>query len=413
VPTKRGWTAFGVGAFLWIAARFMGSPDLHMIAAGVIVLPVLAMAFVRWGRVRVDVARHLSSPRVYPGHRVTVTLTVRNEGRSTISFMLLEDALPAALGRPARVVVTGIPSQNAQTVSYSVLCRHRGRFQIGPLSIFVADPFGLARVRVQTTDTSELVVYPMVEDLEPWRLATQGVGAGESAVRYLHRSVAEFYTMREYVTGDDLRRIHWPSVAHTGRLMIRQDESTRRSSAMLFLDNRSGALGGNGSAGFERAVSVTASVGRVLLLAGFTLTLATADAPAAPIGEEGLLELLAGAGPARMHGIGDALGALRASARAESTLAFVGALPQAVEVAAMSRIGTAFGRKLAVLVYPMDPASLAAQAALEYETRASSSRSSLQRSGWDVYLLQPDGRLMDVWQQRNPRRLRAAASSSS
>src|SRR5437899_3317308 len=80
----------------------------------------------------------------------------------------------------------------------------------------------------------------------------------------LHRSAAEFYTMREYVTGDDLRRIHWPSVARTGQLMIRQDESTRRSSALLFLDSRASALGAYGSPGFERAVSVAATLGRAL-----------------------------------------------------------------------------------------------------------------------------------------------------
>ena len=38
--------------------------------------------------------------------------------------------------------------------------------------------------------------------------------------------------------GDDLRRIHWPSVARTGELMIRQDESSRRASGLVFLDNR-------------------------------------------------------------------------------------------------------------------------------------------------------------------------------
>ena len=36
--------------------------------------------------------------------------------------------------------------------------------------------------------------------------------------------------MRGYQEGDDLRRIHWPSVARTGELMIRQDESSKRAS---------------------------------------------------------------------------------------------------------------------------------------------------------------------------------------
>src|ERR1051325_724394 len=131
--------------------------------------------------------------------------------------------------------------------------------------------------------------------------------------------------MREYVTGDDLRRIHWPSVAHTGQLMIRQDEATRRSIATLFLDNRSAALGGNGSPGFEKAVSVTASVGRLLLQAGFAVEFATLDRPSTPVAETRLLEPLCVVGPVRTRGISDALTAIRAAARADSSLAFVAA----------------------------------------------------------------------------------------
>ena len=48
--------------------------------------------------------------------------------------------------------------------------------------------------------------------------------------------------MRQYHEGDDLRRIHWPSVARTGELMIRQDESSQRANGLVFLDSREGTL---------------------------------------------------------------------------------------------------------------------------------------------------------------------------
>src|SRR3989442_8252717 len=194
-----------------------------------------------------------------------------------------------------------------------------------------------------SSTTTELVVYPEVEDLEPWRLGIQGQGSGESAARHLHRSAAEFYTMREYVTGDDLRRIHWPSVARTGHLMIRQDEGTRRSNATLFLDNRSSSLGQDGSPGFERAVSVAATVGRLLAQKGFSLRFARVDAAASPVGETRLLETLASVSPARLKAMSDALVALRASARSDSSLALVTAPPLPIEVQSMLRIGSGFG----------------------------------------------------------------------
>jgi uncharacterized protein (DUF58 family) len=403
MPTKRGWAAFAAGLFLWVASRFMGSPDLHMVAVGLVALPFLAVAFVRWRRVSVDAHRNLSLARVYPRSRVTVSLRVENRSRVTLPFLLLQDAVPPNLGKPARLVITGIPPRNAQTVSYSIVCRHRGRYALGPLTVYFADPFGLARVPITSSTTTELVVYPEVEKIEPWKLGVQGAGAGESAARHLHRSAAEFYTMREYVTGDDLRRIHWPSVARTGRLMIRQDEATRRSAATLFLDNRSGALGANGSPAFERAVSVTASLGRMLMTSGFAVRLAMLDAPTRPVSEESLLEVLASTSPVRTRGLGEALTRLRATSRPDAGLALVAAIPQATELAAMLRAGSPFGKKLAVFVYSHDPSALRPESAAESEGRASAARLSLVRAGWEVYLVKPDGRLNDVWQPRRSR----------
>ena len=413
MPTRRGWAAFAAGFFLWVAARFLGSPDLHMVAVGIIATPFLATLFVQWNRVRLDLHRHISSVRVFPGTRITVTLKVANRGPTTAPFLLMEDALPTTLGKPARLVVTGIPSRNDQTVSYSVIPRHRGRLKIGPLAVFVTDPFGLARVRIQAVAEKEVVVYPEVEEIEAWKLGMQGAGAGDSTVRQLYRSAAEFYTIREYVTGDDLRRIHWPSVAHTGQLMIRQDESTRRSVAALFLDNRSAALGASGSPGFERGVSAAATLGRLLIQAGYALRFASIDLPPALLGETALLERLSQIGSVRTRTIGEALGRLRASAQAESSLVLVSSPLHSAEVGALSRAGTGFGRKLAVFVYPVNPSTIPPTAAVELEGRTQAARSSLQRVGWDVILLQPDGRLADAWHvSRQPRGLRVPASSS-
>jgi uncharacterized protein (DUF58 family) len=413
MPTRRGWSAFAAGLGFWIAARFIGSDDLHMVAVGLTVLPFLAALFVQWNRVRLDIHRHLSAPRVHTGARVVVALDLSNQGSITTPFLLLEDALSPALGKPARLVVAGVPPGSRQRVSYSVVTRHRGRYTIGPLSISISDPFGLARVRMQTSTQNDLIVYPAVEELEAWTLGMQGAGAGESTVRHLFRSAAEFYTMREYVTGDDLRRIHWPSVARTGHLMIRQDESNRRSMATIFLDNRSGAMGVDASPGFEKGVSVAASIGRLLLHEGFAVHLATLDSEPMLVSETVLLETLASVTTVRTAGIGESLTRLRSAARSDTSLALVTAPPQGPELGTMSHIGTGFGRKLVVLVYPVSPSGLPDEARAEMETRASVARGTLLHSGWEVFVMSPDGRLAEVWRSsRRSKKLQVAGSLS-
>ncbi|HXF56692.1 MAG TPA: DUF58 domain-containing protein [Actinomycetota bacterium] len=397
MPTRRGWAVLGAALLLWAAARVVGSQDLHMVAAGLAVLPFLATAFVHWNRVHLTVRRHLSSARVFAGQRVTVTLTVANRGPGTAPFLLLEDTLPPSLGKAARLVTSGIPPRREQVLSYTLACRTRGRYEVGPLTISLTDPFGLARVRMQWGQPSTLVVYPAVERVEAAALTAPGAGNGESRARQLFRSAAEFYALREYVVGDDLRRIHWRSTARMGRLMIRQDEATRRSGATVFLDTRQSALGGLGSASFERAVSAAASVGLALLRAGFAVHLGTVDMPPDPTTEDRLLETLAAITPSRERAITRALTALRGVAAGESTLVLVTGPPSGPELSALSRAGARFGRKVAVLVQPVRPAGLPTADRAELEARVQSARTQLQHARWQVCVLEPDQRLSEVW----------------
>jgi uncharacterized protein (DUF58 family) len=413
VITRRGWAIVATGVALYVASRATGSPNLHMVGFGTLLLPLIAAGFIRWSRQPFTVSRHLAATRGFPGNRVRVDLLIRNEGKRSTSIIFLEDEVPAALGRPARAVVPSIPALNQQTVSYLVSCRRRGRYRLGPVRLWLSDPFGLARVSVDQPGADDLVVYPEVEPLGPWPVAPFGSGTGEAPSHQLFRSGEDFYGMREYVTGDDLRRIHWPSTARGGRLMIRQDEAVRRSSATVLLDTRSAALGTSGSDAFERAVSVAASIAVVFSRGGYSLRLTTPDVPLSPFAEPALLEHLAAVRPSRVAALAPSLTGLKRSAIPDSTLIAVTAPPAGPDVAGIIRAGAVYGLKIAVLVYPHDPASLPPKAQGEMEGRASAARASLVRAGWEVFVLQPSQQLTELWQTRRAKKpLRVGASSS-
>ena len=405
MPTGRGVAVFLAGLGLWVAARLVGSPGMEVVAVGVAALPFVAGGVVRWSHPRFVIRRRLSDIRVDPGTRVTVELEVENRTSSATSFLLVEDQLPPSLGRAARMAVTGIGSREVQTVRYTVLPQTRGRFRIGPLTLDATDPFALTRKRLQFEDRDELIVTPTVEDL---RIPTQpaaGQSFGSSRAMHLFRSGQEYYTMREYQTGDDLRRIHWPSVARTGDLMIRQDESSRRASGIVFLDNRSGGLGKEGTPGFEKAVSVAASIGVLLIREGFRTKVATAGIAPHPIAEDTFLDELSALSDVQVRSLGPALSNLRASAAADASLVFVSAPPEGGELAGVIRAGQGFGPRLAVFVYPHEPRSLPAPRQAEQEARATHARLTFIRAGWDVIVLPPSMPLRDRWHSPSEHRL--------
>ncbi len=404
MPSGRGVVVFAAGAAMWFTARLIGSSGLTVIGFGIAALPFLAAVYAKRGRYRLAARRHMSDVRVAPGTKVTVELEIDNRSSATTSFLLFEDRLPATLGRAARLVLTGIPAHNSQTVRYTLVPQARGRYPIGPLSVDVSDPFALTRIRIEFDERDELLVTPVIEDLIGTASSAFGPNVGLSRARNLFRTGEEFYTMRQYQQGDDLRRLHWPSVARTGELMIRQDESSRRSGALLFLDTRMGGLGQTFSTAFEKAVSAAASVGILMSKGGFSLRLATADSPPVPLTEEGFLDSLTAVQHSSVRSLGPALTRLRSAAGADSTFICVSAPPVASELSSLIRTGAGFGPKLAILIYPADPDSLPPQRQAQLEGRASAARLSLSRSGWDVIVCPPSARLKDLWNSsREPR----------
>ncbi|MGZ5351692.1 MAG: DUF58 domain-containing protein [Actinomycetota bacterium] len=410
MPSGRGVFVFAAGIALWAGGRVLGSPTMHMVAVGLVVLPFGAALFARWSRQRLRIRRRLSDAWVQPGQRVYVELEVENQSTTHTSFLLVEDRLPAALGRSARLVVASLAARDRQRVRYSLVPRQRGRYTLGPLTVDLSDPFALTKLRVEFDEREDLVVAPEVESLAGGPDSPFGVTSGLALAKHLFRTGDEFYTMRPYVEGDDLRRIHWPSVARSGELMIRQDESTRRSTAVLFVDTRDSAVGQTHSPCFEKVISCAASVGILLMRYGFSVKLATTQLPPQRVGEELLLDALAGMGHHTSRALATGLTRLRMVAASDTTLVVVGAPPAPTELASLIRTGATFGPKVGVFVHPTDPDTLPPDRRAQLEGRATQAQMSMSRSGWEVVVLPPSARLREVWHASRNRPLVVSGS---
>jgi uncharacterized protein (DUF58 family) len=402
VLTRRAWAVLGAGILLWVAARVLGSFDLHMVAVGVLSLIPLGALLVRFSRPDVVAVRRLSTRRAFPGTRVRVDLEVHNVGTRRTPTLLVEDQLPRTLGAPVTSAVGEIKPEARERVGYSFVARSRGRYSVGPLTVWATDPFDLIRRRIEIDLQHDLIVYPAVEDLGQHPVATPVGGAGDSSTRQLFRSGEDFYTMRPYEEGDDLRRIHWPSVAKTGELMIRQDEAARRAAAAIFLDTRSSALP---RGAFERAVSAAASVGALYLRAGFRVRFATPERMPVQVDLDSYFDTLAVLKQGRARQLSPTLERLATPVAGGGALVVVTHVPTPPEIAAMTRLAPAAVSRVAVLVRDAAPGTAWAEATRDVE----GARGSLSRAGWDVLILSDDARLGDLW----PRRRRRATAVSS
>ena len=262
--TKRGWALVSGSVILASGARTLGVLELYVLAAGGIGLVAVALVVVLVRRrVVLDGSRHLVPSRVHAGSDSRVELDLRNDGRRRTPVLTLRDIVVPendaddAATRVARFQVAPLRPGQSERAAYRLNAERRGVFRIGPLECVVSDPFGLVSSRSQAAGTAELTVYPRVDVVAPPPLTTgHDPRSGGIHAAFLG-SGDEFYGLREYQVGDDLRQVHWPSTARQDELMIRQQELPWQGRATVLLDVRPAA---HTDESFEDAVSAAASL---------------------------------------------------------------------------------------------------------------------------------------------------------
>ncbi len=283
--TTRGRTFLAGGLTTVLCAILVGQPGLVRVGVLVTALPLLAAVLMARAHYQLALTREVRPTSVMAGQTATVELALTNAGRAPTGFLLLEDTLPFALGTRPRFVVEGIGRGWERRVSYRVRSDLRGRFEIGPMTVRVSDPFGLIELSRAFRTVTPLIVMPHTWPLPQIPLGGARAGAGENRPRAFAVGSAEDVSVREYRIGDDLRRVHWRSSARTGDLMVRREEQPWQSRATIFLDNRASAHRGRGAASsLESAVSAAASLAQHLVERKYNVRLVTAGGDLTAVG---------------------------------------------------------------------------------------------------------------------------------
>jgi uncharacterized protein (DUF58 family) len=422
VPTRRGKATLAAGLACFLAGHALGIAELYAVALVAVFAVGLAVATVRWSRYRLGFSRRVAPARTFPDETVRFQLTVRNVGRLGSPPLLLEDRIPEQLGGPARHAVEPLRPEQSWHGAVDRRATGRGKFRIGPLRVRLVDPFGLAELATVNKREDQLVVFPRIETFGRGVPPSQRTGAGAARVTRVMPEGEEFYGIREYEDGDDLRKIHWASVARTGELMIRQEEARLHPRATLLLDARQTLHRGSGArSSLEWSVSAAASAAWHLGRAGFSLRLATDAGGPTSFGSgrstlDALLESLAVLVPSHSRSLTPTI--RRAAAKPGAGGALVAVMPvppQPSELAGLGRLRAAYGWCGALLLDVDSFVETSARARAEADQRLASAEASLGRAGWRVRIVSATDGIGEAWTNllAGPASRRRPASSRS
>ena len=269
-----GWAVTGLAIASLIAFTILGWHELLAMAI-VFACMMVAAILLSLGNTSFTATIDVSSRRVTVSDTVKVGMRIDNPGRTPTTSA--RGDLPIGDNHERFSIPMLAAGQSRQTtVEFTAVSR--AVLPIGPLSIRKGDPFGLVRHEKKLVDQINVFIHPQTVMLNTLNAGIPRDLEGQPSGEIVDDDL-DFYGLREYEPGDDVRNVHWLSSAKTGTLMIRQYEATRRTDTSLTISvNPDDYLS---SDEFELAVSVHASIGVQCLLQNRPVT-STAVAPSPP-----------------------------------------------------------------------------------------------------------------------------------
>jgi uncharacterized protein (DUF58 family) len=349
MPTTRGWA--GIGAAFALAVLWAGFGEDLLLALSVFLFAAVGggSLYVRFAAPRLALSRTINPVQLHDGERALVDLTL--ESRRRVFRVTVEDRVHG-LGS-AKFVADRVADGDAMAGRYEVLCRPRGVYKVGPSKVTIGDPLGFIESTSTFGTVNRLVVYPRIDPL-----AGVPTGRGQdqtintARASFWHTGGEDFFTLREYHQGDDLRKVHWPSSAKHDHLMIKQLEMPWQSRAFILLDPR--VEPHDSAESFEQAVRGAASTLKHLFGSGYTPTIWAGTGNGTVVGSakayQVAMEELATVRPTKGQNLRHLVSRLRRSGMAGGVLVMVTGHADQADLAAMQLLSQDFYRTVVLSV---------------------------------------------------------------
>ena len=148
-----------------------------------------------------------------------------------------EAPIPHATGSR---VITLLRGHQKRSYTARTWLTNRGGFVLGPTMLTSGDPFGIFRISKKIPATTSLMVLPMLVQVTEF-LSPPGLLPGGKAIRSKSQDITPHAAgVRDYVAGDAVKRIHWPTSIRRNQLMVKEFEQDPQAEVWLFLDTYKG-----------------------------------------------------------------------------------------------------------------------------------------------------------------------------
>ena len=244
---------------LVVVALITTSPIAYWLLYAVGSVVAASYFWIRPPAPRLPLRRRLRTPQLSVNDDVEEQFELINDSYLPVLLVEIEDH--SELPGYQASVIESLGTHQTKRWRCRGKAAQRGLFRLGPTDIRVGDPFGIFLSARRIIHYNNIVVYPPVSIMPDVTIPTGTmVGSSQSSIR-TQQITSDVRGIREFQTGDPLKRIHWLSTARRGQLFVKEFDLEPTASLWIALDLEASVQAGQGDESTEEyGVKIVSSI---------------------------------------------------------------------------------------------------------------------------------------------------------
>jgi uncharacterized protein (DUF58 family) len=212
-------------------------------------------------------ASRICADRFSNGDENKVSIRLINRRPYNVRLEMI-DELPVQFQQRNWKQKIALKGKETTTFHYSLKPLERGEYFFGIINIFLRGPLNLVIRHIVAGEEKTVAVYPSYLQMKKYHLmavTNQLQAPGTRKLRKLGNSF-EFEQIKEYVQGDDYRRLNWKATARRNSLMVNNYMDERSQQVICLVDK-----GRNMKMPFEGMTLLDYAINATLVLSNIVL----------------------------------------------------------------------------------------------------------------------------------------------
>lgn len=167
-----------------------------------------------------------------------ISFIVYNKSEYRINIELIDEIPEFHFEAENKIMKGSIAPAKKDTFQYTVIPTKRGAYEFKSVHVRYEGRLKLCKKQYKIPLNKEYKVYPNLKNLRKYKLNlanNRNLRQGQRSMQMLGKGTS-FESLREYVVGDEYRKINWKATARENKPIVNQYEPEKNQHVYLFVD---------------------------------------------------------------------------------------------------------------------------------------------------------------------------------